>query len=719
MLNISNNHLSKQEVVGVNVKGLNVFQQMKNNLRIITFPLRRKIGLTRVKKKSVKTSPTVTERSSFKKKTPNVQKKHEVDVLIYGPIATAGLTTQVHQLVDFCKKYSLDFQITSKISPEIKNNPLLEYYVPVKQAAKPKIIFFLERMDKRVPGFENAFKVFYTNLDWLRPEDKVVGIQFADLVIHPVEYRFEQIKETFKNAKSMVLKWPAISEFEFLPPETDLSSKDQINVLYVGNDIDKKSRKHPYEVIESIRRCKNTKLKFWLKFRSEIPAEYKAALLKLKNVEYLCDHRISDEEMEGLYERCHVNLIPNASEGNGLSILEAIAKGVVPITLDGYPMKDVVKNEFGYRISCEQVGEKRAGPEYHASVEDIVATFEEITMAGLNEKRVQLRIAQSEFFQRGEVFEKSILEIIQTQVDIKGIEISPDQRIEYRRQYCKPVSQIDVYLTTCRRPDYLKDTLETVLLACDASPYNHRIFVMADNLDIETWQVLSKHIERISVITSNVQLGLPFMFNTIHDHHWTLAHRSEIHADFICYIQDDCKINYPEEYFETMVSVHEHFDVRLRPGYVSGFHCRLHPGFLKSEFRDNTVLLSDSIDGKNFMVRPSLLRKVGKLTWYDKQGNRRGNPGPDTGSHFDLWQWKESDNSLMKQKRTNLILPGLCSHLGMAKENSSWNNDTTESHIDTRIDEGRVYDTRDANVVLDEIDYYAPRNRSFKNAVGE
>lgn len=253
---------------------------------------------------------------------------------------------------------------------------------------------------------------------------------------------------------------------------------------------------------------------------------------------------------------------------------------------------------------------------------------------------------------------------------------------------------IDVYMTTSRRPEFFSRSLPALLEACSASSHEFRINVFVDRLDPRTLEVLAPHIDRVGLVTTNAQLGLPFLYNLALEHQKLTEDRTATFADYFCYIQDDCLINRPAVYFDYMVAAYEELLPAREVGYVSGFYCAIHPGFEVRDFRTKKVLLSDSIDGKNFMAPPKLLRSVGPLTWYFKDGERRGNPGPKRGSHFDLWQWKESPQSLMNQGKVSIVIPGLCTHIAQSAEDSTWGNETSESRQKQRRDEGKVYKTR-------------------------
>lgn len=253
---------------------------------------------------------------------------------------------------------------------------------------------------------------------------------------------------------------------------------------------------------------------------------------------------------------------------------------------------------------------------------------------------------------------------------------------------------IDVYMTTSLRAGFFRRTFEALLRASEATRHEIRLNVFVDRLDRETLRVIEPHLDRVGLLSTNFQLGLPFLYNMVLEHQEQVDTRSENFADYICYIQDDCLIANEQVYFDFMVASYEELLPVGEIGYVSGFYCPIHPGFEIAEFRDKKLLLSDSIDGKNFMAPPALLRSVGPLSWFFPDGERRGNPGPTRGSHFDLWQWKESPRSLMKQKRVSVVIPGLCIHLAQSAEESTWGNETSSSKQLERREAGRVYKTR-------------------------
>lgn len=634
----------------------------------------------------------------------------EVDVLLYCPVAPAGLTVQATQVARIFAKHGISFQLTYYVPPEWPEHPLAQYWVPKSRIARPGLMIFMERVDISLPFFHETPRVMYTNLDWLKAQDFPWARQYMEVVLHPVEYRLDFIRESFVNARTHLLKWPPVSRIEAISEEETLrlESRGVINILYVGNDYDSASRKHPREVVSAILGTRNSQLRFWLKFRSSLPALVERRLRAAPQVEYLNTELVSDQEMEELYQKADINLIPNASEGNGLSIIEAAAKGVVPAVLDGYPMKTVIDDSCGYLIPCIELGPKCEGIEYRVHEKTLEAFLDDITLEGISKRRFGLQALQAELIGRESNLEATLLGLANSQRLPGATPPSPRVIEEARRRYWKEPSLIDVYVSTFQRAHHLAYTLPALMQACDASPYEHRVTVLVDALDEATYAVLQAYVGKVNVIATTSQRGLPFLFNMLHDHHQNQAARTERRPDFVNYIQDDCLIQHPESFFETLVECYAHFDAGQPVGYVSGYYTRVHPGFEKTQYQSLTAVLSDSIDGKQFLAPTRVLERVGKLTWYFKDGMRRGNPGPSRGSHFDLWQWDESPYSTTKQGLVNVILPGLCTHIADRPEQSTWDNDTTDNRVDARIHEGRVYRTRKGDVQVSQEEFFTP-----------
>jgi hypothetical protein len=273
-----------------------------------------------------------------------------------------------------------------------------------------------------------------------------------------------------------------------------------------------------------------------------------------------------------------------------------------------------------------------------------------------------------------------------------------------KKKVIKDDQLIDIYLTTFKRPTLLQLTLSSLFDAIRASPFNHRVIILADALDPETNGIIEQYRSQVFILSTPTPMGLPFMFNMIHDFHKNLIHRSERAPKLICYLQDDCIITYPQEFFKILSEVADHALPSKKLAFISGFYTPLHPGFSKRIFNNFTLVESDSIDGKNLVCTPELLESIGPISWYNKKGNRRGNPGP-IGSGFDLWQWRDAPNSTLAQKRINLIIPGLIDTIGAKK--STWGNESDDLEvINQRLLSGKIYNTRGTDINISPSEFF-------------
>lgn len=345
----------------------NAYLSILKKVKHKTYPMRSRLGL-------VRNASPISE-----------HKFTEYDILIFGPLSPSGLTTQVNQIIEQCNFHNLTFRIhyyTKHLFP----HPAKKYWVNKGEIGKPKLIIMLERF----PSYMTKHclttpTIYYLNLDWFSNESLTNARLFADGLIFPVDFKFDHLKNKFfDNLACKQLKWPSVIPIE--KEKSPVEGDDTINVLYVGNDYSAKSRKSPKEVVDAILKNKNAKLRFFLKFRSKVPKEIKQKLIDCPQVVYLKDHYTSVKEVESLYSKAHINLIPNESEGNGLSIIESYAKGVIPAVLNGRPMTDNVCQNSGYLIGATINKVKGCGFNYKTTTESILNLFDQIDHTDINKK---------------------------------------------------------------------------------------------------------------------------------------------------------------------------------------------------------------------------------------------------------------------------------------------------------------------------------------------
>ena len=126
-------------------------------------------------------------------------------------------------------------------------------------------------------------------------------------------------------------------------------------------------------------------------------------------VDAVIDEPSDNATIKKLYGWANVNLIPNQCEGNGLSIIEAWALGVVPAVLNGHPMIGVVEDDNSYKLDCEQVGMREFVPMYRADAGTILKFFNSLKREDVDRRKQAIRKMSNRLAQRAEQFENTIL----------------------------------------------------------------------------------------------------------------------------------------------------------------------------------------------------------------------------------------------------------------------------------------------------------------------
>lgn len=637
--------------------------------------------------------------------------KQEDAVLLWCPIANSGLTTQLFQVTEILRRLDVKYYISYHVSPTIECSEV-SHWIDPDEIDSPKVAIYFERFVPFERGFDGAFKAFYVNLDWLNDYYISLGKAYADLIIAPVSYRIDFLKEKFTNQPVTNLPWPSIFSID----ESDGlgMERDCIHVLYMGNDYDDISRKHPKQVIDAILENENSQLRFTLKFRSELDEELRERLLACECVDAIHDTHMSENEVSALYARADIGLMPSECEGNGLTILEAWAKNVVPVVLNGHPMKDVVDADNAFLLDCEQFEWREKTPAYRLQKDTLLNFFHSLDVKVVKAKQEGVAKKKGDLKARSANLERMIKDICfnggglrrrdrrelvdRAHAVVGGDEFCAAQTLLFggvgASKTHRQAENIHILMTTSQRPFCLQQSLPALISAIESVDLQCELFLHVDGADDETLDIVSTHREKITSLSIlNQSAGLPYAWNNICAASANFEIRTERKADYILYIQDDCLVRDPGSYLKRMVHIADSASPEFL-GFISGFHTEVHPGFGVGRFDDKPIIFSDSIDGKNFMGRRRLLNSIGPLSWWFKDGTRRGNPGPTRGSHFDLWQWQESPNAAGVQKRINIITPDLTAHIAQSTEESTWGNDTTTSNIEGRKVSGKVYNTR-------------------------
>lgn len=262
------------------------------------------------------------------------------------------------------------------------------------------------------------------------------------------------------------------------------------------------------------------------------------------------------------------------------------------------------------------------------------------------------------------------------------------------RKGAKRMNKVAVYITTKNRVHCLKKAIGSLFSTVDSSTKASEVdvFVFSDESDGETLEYLLSMQNKLSFYSSKDKMGLPFMFNMILDHNINYMARMNKKYDFFLYLQDDTLLSQDVNYLDFMIGAYQKLSEQKNIGIMTGFYTPLHPGFKQESFEGRELLITDSIDGKNFFTRTEEIHRIGKVPWLFEDGLKKGNPGPVRGSHFDLWLWKESPSSTSSRGKVNLCFPGLVLIQTDDSVMSTWNNKGDESReILKRVKNGRVH----------------------------
>lgn len=230
-----------------------------------------------------------------------------------------------------------------------------------------------------------------------------------------------------------------------------------------------------------------------------------------------------------------------------------------------------------------------------------------------------------------------------------------------------------IFVTTKNRADLLSSCLKSIFAQIEKCPnINFKIFVISDDTDSETFEVLSHYHRQVTVLSFTETNGLPMVYNLILDLILNYTHRHEVDVDYIGYFQDDVVIDESQNYFELASNSLESKIENKKLDFFTGFYTPLHPGYKTIELEGEKYLVSDSLDGKNFFCKAATLLRIGQLPNRLADGRKRGNPGPVNGSGFDIWLWRDSPFSSTKVGNVNLCKVGLVETTGA--HTSTWAN---------------------------------------------
>ena len=604
--------------------------------------------------------------------------------LILCPIGYGGLTNQLNVVVKYFISNNIHFNITWHAKPEI-NSELNSFFIDYKEAQliKYKTVFYFEKFPIY---WKEACNIFYINIDQLSKTDLHYSKIYADYILYPIDYRSDLFSKIYKNKFFINLKW------YYGNNKSDLDkiglSDEKIRILYIGKNTHISDRKNLNKVISAISKIKDLKYIFTLKLVGDLDLFNHFKIEFNNNVEIITGY-LSDVEIKNLYLNADICLLPNSSEGNGLTILESLQYKCVPIVINGEPMKTILNKDIAYFINYESKKRKKYAFHYDIHFSEIVKTIRSIDKSEVSKKiqsieKIKFTELQNEF---AHTLEDLIIHCTKnSKFEIKDILTARKSNFSH----LKKVRNIYLVISSYKRFEFFKKTFDQLYTLIKKSNDNFYIDIYIDP-DDKTKKLYLDYLSNFNVsITYNQQtLGLSFLMNVIKNKIDNLELKFNQSFDYVCYFQDDLIIN-KDSLFDDFINFYENHINQNKVLFLTGFGNEIHPGFFHTEINDEKVILSRSIDGKNFFTSKKKFLQINNQSYYDNKLRKHGNPGPARGSNFDLWLWRDNPYS---KNFFNVILPNYIDVIEESKniKMSTWYNDETELNIQKRKSQNNIY----------------------------
>lgn len=238
----------------------------------------------------------------------------------------------------------------------------------------------------------------------------------------------------------------------------------------------------------------------------------------------------------------------------------------------------------------------------------------------------------------------------------------------------------DVFITTFRRAELLDRSLRSFRECTDRK--NFRLTVVQDDLDMQTAQVLSRHLDTVDhLLVHCTNNGLGPSINQALAYVDTLKRwDGHLAPPLTVYLQDD--VLYSAGWLERLSKMFFLLEKQYNLAFASGIESVEHP--MRKDI-GNGMILKDWIRATCMMARHEYWMSMWPISRIDPEtGRERGRPNNGLGSSVDWWFVRNHDNSVCKSGRTNLIIPGLLQHAGYDK--STWlKRELPESEYDKTL----------------------------------
>lgn len=232
---------------------------------------------------------------------------------------------------------------------------------------------------------------------------------------------------------------------------------------------------------------------------------------------------------------------------------------------------------------------------------------------------------------------------------------------------------VEIILTTTKRPNFLVQTLKSLQTNTNKDLYNLTIIndgCKLTNAVIQPFLNQENFID--DYIYSKENMGLAPSFSKA----WgVIKERLDYTGDwkenpFICYIQDD--LEFKKNWLTICINNYKYFKSEFNLGFVTGHNAPEHK--IISHFipgPEGEILFKPWIRATHMMAPFDYWDDMIPISHIDPETNQeRAKPNNGVGSGFDWWFLRNSENSVCKTGKVNLVIPGLVKHIG--NKNSTW-----------------------------------------------
>ncbi len=226
---------------------------------------------------------------------------------------------------------------------------------------------------------------------------------------------------------------------------------------------------------------------------------------------------------------------------------------------------------------------------------------------------------------------------------------------------------IDVFITTCGRPELFSKSLKSFLENTPRALY--RLTLVVDGA-VEKGTDSNLFAAADHVLWHNRALGLGPSINQALSHIANLnTYFDNVKSDFICMCQDD--IEYAPDWLERLLKAYTIYSRVHKLGFATGHNAPEHAEKKEIKFGKETIFLKPWIRATQMLAPTDYFLSMYPISRIDPEtGRERARPHGGMGSSVDWWFIRNHPNSVCRSGRTNLVYPGLVKHFGYDK--SSW-----------------------------------------------